>query len=901
MSLRGWLRRLAGTLGLRATDREVDQEFASHLDEEIDELVRRGHSPADARRLALLRAGGLEAAKENVRDSRGIGWIESLWRDARYGVRFLRRSPGFAAAAILSLALGIGANTAIFAIVDNLMLRPLPVANSQQLAQLTSEGDRPNFTNPMWEQWRERTDLAAGLAAFSMNDFNLAETGRTDRVRGLWVSGGFFDVLGVRPVLGRGITTVDDRRGGGPDGPVVVLNEQFWRSRFHGDPSVIGRRLTMDHVPFTIVGITPASFFGPAVGSRFDVAVPISSEALIRGKQSALDRRSTWWLRVFARLKPGQTVGQLTSAMAAAHPQVRTATIPPEWRPENLGDYMKVPGHAIAAPDGGRSYVRAQYRDALVAVMVVVAFVLLIACVNIANLLLARADARAHELSVRLALGASRGRLIRQLLVESLLLSAAGGALALVFAQWSSRLLVAQFSTFADRIDMDLGIDWRVAAFTAAVAAFVTVVFGLAPALRATRVEPTDALRERGRSERGHARWGVGSALVVMQVALCLALIVAAGLFGRTFATLAARPLGFDSANVLHVNMAMPSSDERTNAARIERYERARVAVAAVPGVRSAALSVLTPFSNFQWSTRLEKRPDMSLTDEQRDVWVNAVGPGWFSTVGTTLLSGRDVESAKASTGPKEVVVNETMARRFFPGRSPVGQVVREMANPGDPVEDITIVGVVKDALYDSMREDAPATMYFQVERGGLPATEMVLNVKLDAKTEPNLQSNIATAIGSATPELSFEFRPMAEQIAARLVRERMVALLSSFFGLLALLLAGLGLYGVVSYSVSRRQVEIGIRLALGARPGSVVWLVGGRVAWLVGGGVVFGIALSWWASRFASALLFGLTATDTVTFATAAMVLLSVGVIAAVVPAWRASKTDAASVLRQG
>lgn len=897
MSSPRWLRRLAATLGLRATDREIDQEFASHLDEEIDDLVRRGHSSAEARRLALIRAGGLEAAKERVRDSRGIGWIESLWRDVRYGVRFLRRSPGFSAAAVLSLALGIGANTAIFAIVDNLLLRPLPVANAQQLAQLTSEGDRPNFTNPMWEQWRERTDLTAGLAAFSMNDFNLAETGRTDRVRGLWVSGGFFDVLGVRPILGRGIAATDDRRGGGPDGAVVVLNEQFWRSRFHGDPSVIGRRLTMDHVPFTIVGITPASFFGPAVGSRFDVAVPISAEALIRGKQSSLDRRSSWWLRVFARLKPGQTVGQLTAAMAVEHSRVRSATIPTDWNPEDLGDYMKTAGHAIAAPDGGRSYVRGQYRDALVAVMVVVAFVLLIACVNIANLLLARADARTHELSVRLALGATRGRLIRQLLVESLVLSAAGGGLALVFAQWSSQLLVTQFSTFADRIDMDLSVDWRVAAFTAAVAAVVTMVFGLAPALRATRVQPTDALRERGRSERGHARWGVGSALVVLQVALCLALVVAAGLFGRTFTTLAARPLGFDSEHVLHVNMAMPSNDARENAARVERYERARVAVAAVSGVRSAALSVLTPFSNFQWSTRLEKRPNESLTDEQRDVWVNAVGPGWFATVGTTPLSGRDVEPARSSTGPKEVVVNETMARRFFSGRSPIGQVVHEMGNPGVPADDLTIVGVVKDALYDSLRDDAPATMYFQVERGGLPATEMVLNIRLGPEPGANLQANIAAAISTSAPELSFEFRPMAEQVAARLVRERMVAMLSGFFGVLALALAGLGLYGVVSYG---GQVEIGIRLALGAKPGSVVWLVGGRVAWLIGGGILLGGIVSWWAARFASALLFGLKATDPFTFVMAGVVLMLVGVVAAVVPAWRASKTDAASVLRQ-
>ncbi|MBP6717144.1 MAG: ABC transporter permease, partial [Acidobacteria bacterium] len=727
---RRWWHRLRDTFSTRA-ERELDQEFQSHLQMQIDDHVRAGMTPSAARRAALIAAGGLEGAKEAVRDRGRLRWVNELARDARYGVRFLRRSPAFAAAAVLSLALGIGANTAIFSILDSLMLKSLPVSDPQRLARITATGERQNFTNPLWEQLRARPELAQGLAAFGTSPFNLAETGPADRVAGLWVSGRFFDVMGVRPLLGRVITEADDQRTGGPDGPVAVINERFWRARFNGDPAVLGRRLTLDHATFTIVGVTPASFFGPTVGSRFDVAVPINSEPRIRGEHSSLDERSHWWLRVMARLRTDQTLDQLSAALAAARPAMREATLPNRWRPEDLPNYLKEPGKAVAAADGGPSYLRTQYRDALMAVMVVVAFVLLIACVNIANLLLARADARTHELSVRLALGASRGRLVRQLLVESLLLSAAGGVLALVFAQWSSRLLVQQFSTYADPIKIDLMLDWRVLAFTAAVAGVVTMVFGLAPALRATRVQPTDALKERGRSAPGHARWGIASALVVLQVALCLTLVIAAGLFTRTFTSLSARALGFDHTRVLHINLEMPPSDQRSNAARIERYARARAAAAAVPGVRGVALSVLTPFSGFQWNTVIDNPPGMSLPEDQREVDLNFVSPGWFDAVGTRRVSGRDIAPGSTAPGPEDVVVNEAFARKLLPGRNPVGAVVHEVVGPGRVSSDLTIVGVVQDALYDSIRDAAPPTMYRPLERVDQAATSMVLNVRM--------------------------------------------------------------------------------------------------------------------------------------------------------------------------
>jgi predicted permease len=425
------------------------------------------------------------------------------------------------------------------------------------------------------------------------------------------------------------------------------------------------------------------------------------------------------------------------------------------------------------------------------------------------------------------------------------------------------------------------------------------MLFGLAPALRATRVKATDALKERGRSDRGHARWGVGSALVVLQVALCLALVVAAGLFVRTFESLSDRGLGFDATHVLNVNLAMPQNDKSDNTARLERYARARAAVAAVPGVRGTALSVLTPFANFQWQSLLDHADAPTLSEDQREYWVNAVSAGWFDTVGTKRRAGTDITAA-APKGPMDVVVNEAFVRRFLAGRNPVGQIVHEEVSPGSPRVDMTIVGVVEDALYDSIRDDAPATMYVPLERMGLPATEMVLNVRTSDDPPVTLSADLSAAISAAAPELSFDFRPMAEQVSARLVRERTIALLSTFFGVLALILAGLGLFGVVSYGVGRRRTEIGIRLALGARPASVVWLVGARVAALVGAGVVAGLALSLWAAKFAGTLLFGLKPTDPLTFTGAALILGIVGVVAAAVPAWRASRTDASAVLRE-
>jgi predicted permease len=550
----------------------------------------------------------------------------------RDAYRALRQTPVVSAVAILSLALGIGANTAIFSIVNALMLRALPVKEPQRLVQVLAGSNRTSWSNPLWEELRARDhDLFAGAFAYSASRFNLSWGGETRFVNGMFASGEVFDVLGVPAMLGRTFTQADDVRNGGKDGPVAVISYGFWLRHFGGAAEAIGKTLTLDRVAFTIIGVTTPSFTGVDHGSSYDVAIPLGTEPLIRGEHdSAMNERSWWWLRVMARLKQGDTADHATAAVRGVQPQMRAATVPPNWRAKDLRNYLKEPFALRDAATGPNSLGRA-YRQPLYILTGVVALVLLIACANIANLLLARANARRHELSVRVALGATRWRIARQLLLESLLLSLSGAALGLVFARWGSRLLIAQLSPEDNAIALDVGLDWVVLSFTVAVAAGTALLFGIVPALRGTRAQPQDALRQQGRSIVGDARLGFGSALVVVQVALSLVLVTGAALFMRTFASLSSVRLGFEPDPILLVETsARPSSV--TPERRAALFERMRQAVLAVPGVSSAGLSQITPLTGASWDLLIQNPPGLLLAERDRDVYVNAVSPGWFAT-----------------------------------------------------------------------------------------------------------------------------------------------------------------------------------------------------------------------------------------------------------------------------
>ncbi len=821
-----------------------------------------------------------------------------LLRDA---IRSLRATPVASAVCLLSLALGIGANTAIFSIMNSLRLQTLPVRAPQELVQIIIGADNTSFTNPIWEQVRDRAaETSSGAFAFSNTRFNMAQGGQTEFVDGLWASGGVFDVLGVPAVIGRTLSPQDDVRGAtGPDGPVTVISYRWWQQRYGGATDVLGKTIMLERVSFTIVGVAPPEFYGPEVGRAFDVIVPIGAEPLIRGRDSALDRRSNWWLYILTRMKPGQTIEQATTAWTGVKPQIREATIPPDWGAEGQRNYLKET-FTLRPAASGTSALRTRYTRPLEALMVVVALVLLIACANVANLLLARATARRRELSIRLALGASRAGLVRQLLTESLLLSGAGALLGLAFAHWGSALLVRQFSTPTTNVVLNLTLDWRVLGFTAFVAVATAIIFGTAPALRATRVEPNEALKAEGRGVIGDRRMGLTQTLVVLQVALSLLLVVAAGLFVRTFASLVNRDTGFDRRPVLIAGVnSLRSSVEPAN--RQALYERIRQTVAALPGVESVAASAVTPVSGSTWQFGVQVPQARTMPDNDRSVFVNIVTPDWFRTYGTRLIAGRDFTTGDTATSSKVAIVNEAFIRKFIGDVPPLGLRIEERDARGEPTHAGDIVGVVEDAVYRSLRDAPPPTMYLVLQqRPRDPFTTISFGIR--AQGEPSaLIRSVSAAMTGIDRDLALTFRPLAVQVNAALIQERLMAVLSGFFGGLALLLAGLGLYGVTSYAVGRRRTEMGIRLALGAQPGGVLRLVLGRVALLVAIGIVVGGGVSLWASRYVVALLYGLTPRDPQTLAVAAAVLLVIGVLAGLVPALRASRLDPARVLREG
>ena len=884
-TVRQWLLRLFGSFrGNVRNDGELVEELETHLQFEIDELVRRGMSLNDARREALIRAGGIERAKEAYREQRSLPLIENLRRDIGYAGRALRRSPVFTAVAVATLALGIGANTALFSIFSSLILRPLPVREPDSLALLAYG----SWSYPIWEEINAREALFDGAFAWSQERFDLSTGGQSDLVDGSYVSGRIFEVLGVSATRGRMITPEDDF-GAGADGPVAVISDRLWRQRFSSANDVVGSQLNVQSVPFTIVGVMPPGFFGPDVGRMADVMLPLAAEPLVRGEESRLLSVGSSWLQFIVRLKPGQTIEQTTAALRASQAEIiETAT----WD-------ITEPLTLVPAATG-RSALRGQLQTPLSAMVVAVGLVLLVACANLASLILARVLSRRRELSVRLALGSSRWRIARLLFIESLMVAVAGAGLGLMFASWSSALLVQQLSTTGNSVFLELALDWRVLTFTAAIACLSAVTAGLAPALGLRSLTPGEALGDAGRSIAGDRRFAVRSSLVVAQIGVSLALVVAAALFLRTFASLNRLPLGFVPEPLLVAELSLQAGGGAPEE-RWARVERLREAAATVPGARSVSASAIPLLAGGGWSTGLLGIGEAPISrTAPHELWRDATSPGWFETMGIPLLSGRDFGASDVTGSPTVAIVNETFVRQFMPGDQAVGQYVRLGRDEETRYE---IVGIVGDAVYTSPRDGMQATIYVPLAQTAPDAfwETVLLTFNVEPGQRVAVERDATLALAGADPTVVFTFETFDQLLEATVTQERLIAMLSAFFGGLALLLAAVGLYGIVTHAVRARRAEIGLRMALGAAPSAILRFVFQRVGVLVASGLALGLLGSLWGARFVEALLFQVAARDAATFVGAAAVLAAVGMVAAWLPARRAARLDPATVLGEG
>jgi putative ABC transport system permease protein len=824
-------------------------------------------------------------------------------QDLRLALRALRATPVVTAVAVLSLALGIGANTAIFSLVNGLVLRRLPVPDPGRLVLVSAgEGDfGRDFSYATFEQIRRHRQVFDGALAYDncCATATMGIGGERQSVDYFFVSGDFFPTLGIRAAAGRLLEPRDDVPGGGPAGPAAVISYRLWRDRFGGSAAVLGTAVTFERVPVLIVGVAPPEFRGIEIGRPFDVILPIRTEPIVL-PSIAFDDNVTW-LNVMLRLKPGASLAAATAALRAAQAQIRAGSLPRRFQATFLTEPF------VLAPAGaGTSTLRERFAQPLLAILVVVGLVLLIACANIANLLLARGAARRHEMSLRLALGASRWRIARQALAESAALAGAGTIVGLVFANWASRLLVAQLSTSVAEVSLNLSIDWRVLLFTVATMAGTALVVGLVPALRATAVAPMDALREHGRTSGDGVigtRWS--SALIVAQVALSLTLVVAAGLFVRTFERLARAPLGLDRDRAMFVTITAPTVPA---ADRNRFYHRLVDAVRSVPGVANAGGSLNPPIAGtligdiVVTDAGVLPGADAEVVTQYMDIT-----PGTLAALGTPLRAGREFDDRDNEAAPQVMLVNEAFVHRFFPGRNllgaPLALTFRSSMTGDVPLGTRTVVGITADAAYRSIRSPMRPTIYSPMaQRGGDPIlhTYFYLAVRSAHGPPALLTRSVAAALTAINRDLTMTFRPLATAVDESLAQDRLVAMLSGFFGALALLLAGLGLYGVTSYAVNRRRTEIGIRMALGAGPDEVVRLVLARVTMLVGAGVLIGGAISIWASTLVAPLLYGLEPRDPATLASSALALSAIGALAGWVPAYRASRIDPAEVLRE-
>jgi|SRR5690242_5164881 len=904
------LRRFANLFRRSNLDPEIAAELRSHVEMRTADNIAAGMPPEEARRDALLRFGNRAALQERVTEADAHMFLDSLWRDLRYGLRALRNHPGFTSIAVLSLALGIGANTAIFTLIDAVMLRMLPVQNPQELVSLklapdsrfpreAPDGDHSIvFPYPAFVQMRDRNQVLSALFAFrDAAGLSVLVNGNAEVAHGQLVTSNYFSSLGVRAALGRDFIAADDAAGAPP---VAIISYGYWQSHFGGQAYALERQIVVNGVPVTIIGVAAPEFFGLQPGSAVDLYMPLAMQPRIAPSvagedpgTSAFTAANVWWIQLMGRLKPGVTPEQARANLDVIY---RPAVLH-GLHPEAGRKPLVPPALELLPASGGLDALRTAFSKPLAILMIVVGIVLLIACVNVANLLLVRSSARAREIAVRLSLGASRGRLIRQLLLESVLLSSFGGLLGLVFAYWGCNALVAMMRHGNSAVLLDVHPDGNVLAFTAVACVLTGILFGLAPALRATRVELTPALKQTtGSLGTTREKMYTSKSLVTAQVALSVVLLFCAGLFVRTLVNLETMNVGFSRDNLLLFGVS-PKNGGYTGRRYADLCREIQDRVAQLPGVKSATSSMLPLLSGNLWVGNIQVPGYTAGPDEHTFVSVLPVGDGFLSTMGIPLLQGRDLTPRDDENAPKVALINQSLARKYWPNVNPVGRhfTLRNV--------DTQVVGVVGDAKYMSLRGDIPPTLYdpYVQQMDGMPRMSFEVRTSGEATALIPSVRQIVASIDNRLPV--FDVMTQTQQIDDLLYQERLFARLVGFFATLALALVCVGLYGVMSYSVARRTSEIGIRMAMGAQHGNILKMVLRETSSLVGVGVVLGVIASFAAAKIAAhqvaGLLYGLKVTDAASICIAIAFIAVVAAAASFVPVRRAMRVDPMVALR--
>jgi predicted permease len=859
----------------RRDEQRLREELEEHLALQTAENVRAGLQPADARRQAMLKLGAMEAIKEDYREEQGLPFFDLLQQDLRYAVRQVRRAPFVTAMATLSLAVGIGANAAIFTIVDRVLLQSLPVSDPDELVFVTDQRSRrersPRFSYPFYVTLRDTTALN-GVAARFVLPVNVSTDEQAVRPRGELVSGNYFSVLGAGIQLGRPLTAADDLTPGAH--PVAVISDGFWRRSFAADPSALGRTVRINNYPFTLVGVTAPSFNGTEVGLPTDLWLPLAMQREI-GRDFLTESRTNW-LEMIGRLKPGANLERAGAELTAYLDARGTSSGRPEAR------------QLILLPAGkGSSPVRRETGPVLRVLLALAGLALLLCCLNVASLLVVRSEARQREMAVRLALGARRATLIRQSLTETLVLAALGGTAGLLVAPWAASLLVA---SQPDRLAIDASLDLRVFLFGLAVSVVTGLILGQAPLFASGRIGLTQAFGNSPPAVRTLGRLTARDIMVACQIAASLVMLIGAALLTQSLRTLSAVDPGFRADGLLLVSMDPGSAGY--NAGRVESFWRAALErVARIPGVQSASLGGTVPLAPSRQRQPLRN----PASGEMAEIDTNFVGPRYFQTLDIPLLRGREFDESDGTTSRRVAIVNQRLAGAFWPDQDPVGKTMA-IGRPGSPA--VEIVGVVKDVKYRDLRVDADPMIYLPMLQAG-SRSAMTLHVRSTGDPHP-LIAAIRRQIRDLDASLPlFGITSLDEQVTRSLGQLRQAAALSAGFGVLALLLSGIGVYSVTALAVSRRTREIGIRTALGARPAQIVLVIGRRGIALVAAGLAAGIAGSLWFSRLSEALLYGVTAGDRATFAAMAALLAVVSLSAVAIGVRTATRLDAVRAIR--